>query len=64
MVLKRLRQLGEVVGTVPSEEDIDEGEFDRTFTVSVKTDRPGEKLVDAVRAITEVETASVVESAP
>jgi len=64
MVLKRLRQLGEVVGTVPSEEDIDEGEFDHTFTVSVKTDRPGEKLVDAVRAITEVETASVVESAP
>ena len=64
MVLKRLRQLGEVVGTVPSEEDIDEGEFDRTFTVSVKTDRPGGKLVDAVRAITEVETASVVESAP
>jgi len=64
MVLKRLRQLGEVVGTVPSEEDIDEGEFDRTFTVSVKTDRPGEKLVEAVRAITEVETACVVVSAP
>ncbi|HEY5517720.1 MAG TPA: chemotaxis protein CheA [Coriobacteriia bacterium] len=64
MVLKRLRQLGEVVGTVPSEEDIDEGEFDRTFTVRVKTDRPGEKLVEAVRAITEVETASVVERAP
>jgi two-component system chemotaxis sensor kinase CheA len=60
MVLKRLRQLGEVVGTTPSESDIDEGEFDRTFTVSVKTDRPGEKLVDAVRAITEVESASVV----
>jgi two-component system chemotaxis sensor kinase CheA len=60
MVLKRLRQLGEVVGTVPSEADIDEGEFDRTFTVSVRTDRPGEKLVDAVSAITEVESASVV----
>ncbi len=61
MVLKRLRQLGEVVGTSPSESDIDEGEFDRTFTVSVRTDRPGEKLAEAVRAITEVESASVVE---
>ena len=60
MVLKRLRQLGEVVGTSPSESDIDEGEFDRTFTVSVRTDRPGEKLADAVRAITEVESANVV----
>ena len=64
MVLKRLRQFGEVVGTVPSEEDIDEGEFDRTFTVSVRTDRPGEKLVEAVRAVSEVETASVVEPEP
>jgi two-component system chemotaxis sensor kinase CheA len=61
MVLKRLGQLGEVVGTSPSESDIDEGEFDRTFTVSVRTDRPGEKLAEAVRAITEVESASVVE---
>ena len=60
MVLKRLRQLGEVVGTSPSESDIDEGEFDRTFTVSVRTDRPGEKLADAVSAITEVESARVV----
>lgn len=61
MVLKRLRQLGEVVGTVPSETDIDEGEFDRTFTVSVRTDRAGDKLVEAIRAISEVESASVVE---
>ncbi len=60
MVMKRLRQLGEVVATTPSEQEIDEGEFDRTFTVSVRTDRPGEKLAEAVRAITEVESASVV----
>jgi two-component system chemotaxis sensor kinase CheA len=61
MVIKRLRQLGEVIGTVPSEDAIDEGEFDGTFTVSVRTDRPGEKVADAVRAITEVESATVVE---
>ncbi|HEY5548505.1 MAG TPA: chemotaxis protein CheA [Coriobacteriia bacterium] len=61
MVIKRLRQLGEVVGTVPSESEIDEGEFDRTFTVSIRTDRLGQKLVDAVCAITEVESARVVE---
>lgn len=60
MVIKRLRQLGEVVGTEPSESEIDEGEFDRTFTVSVRTERPGQKLVDAVCAITEVESARVV----
>jgi len=61
MVIKRLRQLGEVVGTQPSEEAIDDGDFDRTFAVSVRTDRPGQRLVDAVCAITEVESACVVE---
>jgi two-component system, chemotaxis family, sensor kinase CheA len=61
MVLKRLRQLGEVVGTTPSESEIDDGQFDRTFTVSIRTDRSGEKLAEAVRAVTEVESASVVE---
>ena len=60
MVLKRLRQLGEVVGTQPSEEQIDDGEFDRTFQVSVKTDRDAEKVAEAVRAVTEVESATVV----
>ena len=60
MVIKRLQQLGEVVGTQPSETEIDEGEFDRTFTVSVRTDRPGQKLVDAASAITEVESVRIV----
>lgn len=60
MVLKRLRQLGEVIGTVPSEVDIDEGQFDGTFTVTVGTERPGEKLVDAVMQITDVASAEVV----
>ena len=61
MVLKRLRQLGEVLGTVPSEVDIDEGQFDGTFTVTVGTDRPGAKLVDAVTQITDVASAEVVD---
>jgi len=60
MVLKRLRQLGEVTGTVPSEADIDDGQFDGSFEVSVATDRPGEKLVDAVLQISDVAAASVV----
>jgi two-component system chemotaxis sensor kinase CheA len=60
MVIKRLRQLGEVVSTHPSEVDIDEGHFDGTFTVTVATDRPGEKLVDAVIQITDVASAEVV----
>ncbi len=64
MVIKRLRQLGEVVGTIPSEPEIDDGEFDGTFVVSVRTDRPGEKLAEAARAITEVESAAVVEPEP
>jgi two-component system chemotaxis sensor kinase CheA len=65
MVLKRLRQLGEVVGTDPSEIDIDEGRFDGTFTVRVATERPGAKLIEAVEAITDVASASViVEASP
>jgi two-component system chemotaxis sensor kinase CheA len=63
MVCKRLRQLGEVLGTVPSEVDIDEGRFDNTFTVTVGTDRPGEKLVDAVLQVTDVASAEVVGAA-
>jgi two-component system chemotaxis sensor kinase CheA len=60
MVIKRLRQLGEVVGTEPSEGDIDEGQFDGTFTITVATDRPGAKLVDAVLQVTDVAAAEVV----
>jgi two-component system chemotaxis sensor kinase CheA len=60
MVLKRLRQLGEVTGTVPSEADIDDGQFDGSFEVTVATDRPGEKLVDAVLQISDVAGAEVV----
>jgi two-component system chemotaxis sensor kinase CheA len=60
MVIKRLRQLGEVVGTEPSESDIDDGQFDGSFTVTVATDRPGEKLVDAVLQITDIAAAEVV----
>jgi two-component system chemotaxis sensor kinase CheA len=60
MVLKRLRQLGDVLATEPSESDIDEGQFDGTFTVTVGTDRPGAKLVDAVTQITDVASAEVL----
>jgi two-component system, chemotaxis family, sensor kinase CheA len=60
MVLKRLRQLGEVVGTEPSELEIDEGRFDGTFVVHVGTERPASKLIDAVLAITDVVSASEV----
>jgi two-component system chemotaxis sensor kinase CheA len=58
MVLKRLRQLGEIAGTDPSELDIDEGRFDGTFIVRVATDRPAAKLIEAVLAITDVASAS------
>ncbi len=60
MVIKRLRQLGDVVGTQPSEGDIDEGQFDGTFTITVATERPGAKLVDAVLQITDIVAAEVV----
>jgi two-component system chemotaxis sensor kinase CheA len=61
MVIKRLRQLGEVVATSPSEAEIDDGQFDGTFTVTVGTDRPGGKLVDAVLQVSEVAGAEVLE---
>jgi len=63
MVIKRLRQLGEVLATSPSEADIDDGQFDGSFTVTVGTDRPGSKLVDAVLQVSEVAAAEVVEAA-
>jgi two-component system chemotaxis sensor kinase CheA len=60
MVIKRLRQLGEVLATSPSEVDIDEGQFDGSFTVTVGTERPAGKLMDAVMQITDIAAAEEV----
>lgn len=61
MVIKRLRQLGEVAGTEPAESDIDDGRFDGSFVVHVLTDRPADKLAEAAGAITDVASVRVIE---
>lgn len=63
MVLKRLRQLGDVTGTEPSEADIDDGRFDGSFVVHVATERPALKLIEAVLGITDVIEASTAPAA-
>ncbi len=54
VVLKRLALLGEVTGSEPTPACLQEERFDRSFTVTVRTGRPLEEIVTAVRGIAEV----------
>jgi two-component system, chemotaxis family, sensor kinase CheA len=59
MVVKRLRQLGEVVGTTPSEADIEAEQFDDSFSVLLVTTQTPEQVAEVVTGISEVQSACV-----
>ncbi len=56
MVVKRLRQLGEVLSTTPSEEEIEAERFDDTFSVVVATTQTPEQVAETVSNIGEVQS--------
>lgn len=58
MVIKRLGQLGEVVKTDPSADDIENERFEHHFEVFVRTSSPPEKVAGAVLGISEVTSAT------
>jgi two-component system, chemotaxis family, sensor kinase CheA len=64
MVVKRLGQLGEVIETRPSAEDIEEERFDDSFEAIVRTAQAAEKVAEAVLGISEVTAATVSPEAP
>jgi two-component system chemotaxis sensor kinase CheA len=60
MVLKRLSQIGEVIDTLPSMQDIEDEQFDRDFQVTLMTTASPETVESAVKDISEVEFAEVL----
>lgn len=55
MVFEVLENLGEIIKTSPTVEEIEEGAFDTGFTLLFLTDQEHEKLIEAVKNISEVE---------
>lgn len=59
MVIKRLTRIGSVIGTSPSEREIEDEHFGRTFEVTVATGVESEDIVAAVSVISEVASVAV-----
>jgi two-component system chemotaxis sensor kinase CheA len=59
MVIKRLTRIGSVIGTSPSEREIEDEHFGRTFEVTVATGVEPEEIVAAVKGISEVASVTV-----
>lgn len=54
MVFEVLENLGEIIRTSPTVEEIEEGAFDSGFTLLFLTDQEPERLIEAVKNISEV----------
>jgi two-component system chemotaxis sensor kinase CheA len=64
MVLKRLSQLGDVVDTKPSMQEIEDESFEREFEATLQTPAEPDAIADAVREINEVEDVRVESGHP
>ncbi len=63
MVMNTLDQMGEVVKSVPPTEDLEQEKFDQSFDVVVVTDSEPKAVEDAILAISEVDSAEVMDVA-
>jgi two-component system chemotaxis sensor kinase CheA len=59
MVMNALDELGEVVKTVPSTEDLEQEKFERSFDIVAVTDGDEKAIEDALMSISEVEKVEV-----
>ena len=57
MVMNALEELGEVIRTIPSAEDLEQEAFERSFEVILITASEEEQIREAVLGISEIETA-------
>ncbi len=60
LVVETISEVAEVLGTDPSEEEMDSGDFDGKFSVYVRTERP-ELVEEAMSRVAEVEKFEMVE---
>lgn len=62
MVMNALDQLGEVVKSVPSAEDLEQEKFESSFDVVIVTDSEMKAVEDAILSISEVESADMTDA--
>jgi len=57
LVFRAMGDLGEVIISAPSVQDIEDERFDRDFSVILLSEEPIEKILDAIKNVSEVEDA-------
>ncbi|NOZ59808.1 MAG: chemotaxis protein CheA [Euryarchaeota archaeon] len=66
MAFRELKELGEIVKCIPEEEKLEDGDFDRTFSIFLKTgagdEEIKERILKKVSEVTRVEVTSVESS--
>lgn len=57
LVYKALEELGDIIISVPSSQDIEDEKFENDFSVIFLSEHPLEKVLDAVKNVSEIEDA-------
>ena len=57
LVFRAMEDLGEVILSVPSVQDIEDERFDKDFSVIYLTEEPLEKVIEAIKNVSEIEDA-------
>ncbi len=57
LVFKALEELGEVIVSVPSAQDIEDERFETDFSVLFLSEHPLQKIIDAIKYVSEIEDA-------
>ena len=60
MVMRTLEEIGDVIKSIPSVEELEKENFDFSFQVIAVSDREPEKIQEALLSISEVQTVEVV----
>lgn len=57
LVFKALEELGDVIVSVPSAQDIEDERFENDFSIIFLTEHPLQKVIDAIKYVSEIEEA-------
>lgn len=60
MVFEALERSGEIVKTYPDVQEIEQGEFDRVFSLYYITQREAQEIDNQIKSISEIETTTMV----
>ncbi len=57
LVFKALEEIGEIIVSEPSVQDIEDERFDQDFSIIFVTDEPFEKVIETIQSVSEIEKA-------